>query len=241
MRVRALLRRAARTAAPLGVLAFWIGMVTAAGSYPTEYDWRYITMSSLVYAERNPDGFLWARAGITLCGLGGLWWAAGLLRRRPPPVTRCSPGLGTLGLGYLSMTCCALWPERLTAFSRAHDLLALLAFIGICAGTVLVTFGAAEQGASLESLAAGRRRLYAAVLAGLALAPIVLAALAQAYVSRELPALPWVSLVWRARGVPAYLSFAFWEWVTCAVLSAYTTVLSLTVPAHSQPRRPARA
>jgi hypothetical protein len=228
----AFLRQAVHTTAPFGVLAFWIGMATAARGYPTEYDWRYMTLSSLVYAERNPEGFLWARGGIALCGLAGLWWTARLLRSDRPAVAR-SFGMRTLGLGYLSMTCCALWPERLAAFSRAHDVLALVAFIGICIGTVLVTLQVVGQG--------GRRRLHAAVMAGIALAPILLAAVAQAYVSRELPALPWVNLGWRARGVPVCLSFAFWEWVTCAVLSAYMTVLSLTVHAHSQPKLSARA
>ena len=84
--MRALLRRAVDTTAPFGVLAFWIGMVSAARGNPTEYDWRYITMSSLVYAERNPGGFLWARAGIALCGLAGLWWTARLLRSGRPPL-----------------------------------------------------------------------------------------------------------------------------------------------------------
>jgi hypothetical protein len=36
-----------------------------------------------------------------------------------------------------------------------------------------------------------------------------------------------VGLAWRARGAPVYLSFAFWEWATCAVLSAYTVSLCL--------------
>jgi hypothetical protein len=68
------------------------------------------------------------------------------------------------------------------------------------------------------------------MLAGFALSPIVLGAVAQAYVSHELSALPWVSLVWRKRGVPVYLSFAFWEWVTCAVFSLYVAVLSRAAP-----------
>jgi hypothetical protein len=63
--------------------------------------------------------------------------------------------------------------------------------------------------------------------------PIVLAAMAQAYVHYALPELRWVSLSWRARGVPVYLSFAFWEWVTCFVLSAYAAILSLTTDAVS--------
>ncbi|HET9390794.1 MAG TPA: hypothetical protein VFO44_14190, partial [Steroidobacteraceae bacterium] len=64
----ALAPHAWRTTASLGVLAFWGGMFIAERSYPSEYDWRYMTISSLVYGDRNPDGYLWARAGIVLCG-----------------------------------------------------------------------------------------------------------------------------------------------------------------------------
>jgi len=77
---------------------------------------------------------------------------------------------------------------------------------------------------------------HAVLLAGFAVSPIVLAAIAQAYVSNALPALPWVGLEWREHGVPVYLSFAFWEWVTCAVFSLYVLVLSRTTapPVHLQ-------
>jgi hypothetical protein len=240
MRMRAFLRQAARATAPCGVLAFWIGMLTAGRGYPTEYDWRYITMSSLVYAERNPDGFLSARAGIALCGLAGLWWTAGLLRSGPPLRAQRLFGIRTLGLGYLCMMCCALLPERLAPIPKAHELLALAAFIGICAGMVLVTFVAVGEGGRLCRLPTGERRLYAAILVGIPLAPILLAVLAQAYVTRELPALPWVNLGWRARGVPLCLSFAFWEWVTCAVLSVYMMVLSLSNRAGMAPAASAK-
>jgi hypothetical protein len=57
----------------------------------------------------------------------------------------------------------------------------------------------------------------------------VLAILAQAYVSHELPELPWVNIAWRALGVRLYLSFAFWEWVTCTVFSVYMVALSWTI------------
>jgi hypothetical protein len=56
---------------------------------------------------------------------------------------------------------------------------------------------------------------------------IFLAGLAEACVFYVLPQLHWVNLAWRAQGVPIYLSFAFWEWITCAVLSAYVVLLSL--------------
>lgn len=217
-----------RTTASLGVLAFWGGMLMAERSYPSEYDWRYMTISSLVYGERNPNGYLWARAGIALCGLAGLYWTtmvAGEGRQRGsagPPA-----GIWALGLGYVCMMCCALLPERLVGFSRGHDVLALVAFVGVCIGMVHSTFKVVQRRARPARFAGGPG-LQAGILAGVPLSPIVLAAVAQAHIAHALPGLPWVGLVWRARGIPVYLSFAFWEWVTCAVFSIYMLVLSRT-------------
>jgi hypothetical protein len=235
MTLQAAARRAWYTTAPLGVLAFWLGMWRAARSYPSDYDWRYITISSLVYPDRNPDGYVWARAGIALCGLAGMYWTA--LRVSGTKVAtfaRQGAGLWALGVGYLSMTCCALLPAQQLGIPRAHDLLALLAFISICMGLTSCTFQTFERSAAPGDLS-GSRRLHAGLLAGAALSPIVLAAVAQAYVSYALPELPWVGLIWRARGIPAYLSFAFWEWVACAVLSAYMVALSsVALPARGE-------
>ena len=216
------------TTAFLGVLAFWGGMLIAGRRYPSEYDWRYVTISSLVYGDRNPNGYLWARAGVALCGLAGLYWTTMLARKeRQSGFPRGQVGIWTLGLAYLCMVCCALLPERIIGSHKVHDFLALAAFVGVCIGMVYATFTVVDRSARLGGLAS-RPWLYAGILAGVPLAPIVLAALAQAHVSHALPGLPWVNLTWRARGVPVYLSFAFWEWVTCAVFSVYMVVLSRT-------------
>ena len=222
----ALAPRVRGTTALLGVLAFWGGMFAAVERYPSEYDWRYITISSLVYGDRNPGGYLWARAGLALCGLAGLYWMTTLTRKLRQLGAPVRPAwIWVLGVGYLSMLSCALLPDGLVPSSRAHDLLALVAFVGVCAGLVGATLSVVERSPRPKPLV-GSRRLYARILSGVPLSPIVLAALAQAYVSRVLPGLPWVGLVWRARGVPVYLSFAFWEWVTCVVFSIYMVVLS---------------
>jgi hypothetical protein len=217
----------------VGVLAFWGGMSTAARRYPSEYDWRYMTMSSLLYDDRNPHGYLWARGGIVLCGLAGLYWTTAVIHKgKNTGVAKRPIGIWALGLGYLCMICCALLPERVLPIPKAHDLLALAAFVGICIGMVHSAFTAIERSAQLGNLTA-IPRLRAGILAGIALSPIVLAVLAQAYVSHALPTLPWVSLAWRARGVPVYLSFSFWEWVTCVVFSVYMVALSrMALGAH---------
>jgi hypothetical protein len=218
-------RLALRISASIGVLAFWCGMWMAERLYPSEYDWRYITMSSLVYPDRNPRGYLWAWTGVGLCALAGLYWT-GLRIARSRQSGRHAPpaGVRALGVGYLCMMCCGLLPSPLLRLPKLHELLALSAFFGVGTGLVQSTLRAARRSVWLAALP-GNRRWFAVALAGGAVSPVVLAALAQACVSYALPQLPWVSLAWRARGVPVWLSFAFWEWVTCAVFSAYMWVL----------------
>lgn len=226
--MQASVRYASSTTVTVGTFAFWVGMAVAARSYPSEYDWRYITISSLVYAERNPGGFLWARGGLLLCGTAGLYWTARLLRTWKRQCIAERPiGVFALGLGYLCMTFCALLPEGRFRVPRGHDFLALAAFVGLSVGTALLTLEVIEQSHRVR-MPPSSALLHARILAGFALSPIAVAAVAQAYVSHALPALPWVGLEWRERGVPVYLSFAFWEWVACAVLSLYALVLSRT-------------
>jgi hypothetical protein len=215
-------------AAPLGVLAFWGGLWMAAQRYPSEYDWRYMTISSLLYVDRNPDGFRWAWGGLMLCALGGLCWTSALMRDwRRASARRRPVGIWALGLGYTCMVC-ALLPAHLVRIPKGHETLALSAFFGLCIGIVSLTFRAADRNLRPQTRSrAGRPRLYAALLAGGALSPILLAGIAPAYVSYALPELPWVGMEWRVRGVPAFLSFAFWEWITCVVFSAYTVSLCL--------------
>jgi len=99
-----------------------------------------------------------------------------------------------------------------------------------------LTFHLAEQSLRLRTRnAPGNHRLYAGLLAGVALSPILLTAMTQAYISHARPDLPWVGLEWRERGAPVYLSFAFWEWTTCAVFSAYTLTLCLATMSKRRP------
>lgn len=218
-----------RAAAPLGVSAFWCGLWIAAELYPSEYDWRYMTISSLLYPDRNPDGYRWAWGGVALCGLGGLSWvAASIWNRRPSNAADWPAGIWAMALGYICMVCCALLPARFLHIPRSHDILALSAFVGVCIGTVHLTYRAVNRSVRRRARRSiPQPSIYACVIAGAALLPILLVSITQAYVSHAFPQLPWVGLAWRAQGVPAYLSFAFWEWVACLVLSLYTSALSI--------------
>jgi hypothetical protein len=222
-------RQALYAAAPLGVLAFWFCLWIAGELYPSEYDWRYMTISSLLYPERNPDGYRWAWGGVALCGLGGFCWISGVFSNRRLSNAANSPlGMWAMGLGYICMVGCALLPARFLHIPRSHDILALSAFVGVCIGTVHMTYCVVVRSLGRRTRSFPVRPwIYACVIAGAALFPILLVSITQAYVSRALPHLPWVGLEWREQGIPAYLSFAFWEWVTCVVFSVYTSALSI--------------
>lgn len=216
-------------AALLGVLTFWCGLWMAARRYPSEYDWRFITISRLGYADRNPDGYRWAWGGLMLCGLGGLCWTAVLLRDwRRDGTGRRPVGIWALALGYVCMVGCASLPGGFPRLPRGHDFLAVTAFFGVCIGIMQMTFQVTER--SLRQRTRSlllSPRFYAGLLAGLPLSPILIAAVTQAYISHARPDLPWVGLEWRVLGAPVYLSFALWQWITCAVFSVYSVTLCL--------------
>jgi hypothetical protein len=190
---------------PIGVLAFWLGMSVAVLRFPSEYDWRYLTLSQLLYPERNPQGHLWASAALCACAFGGLLGSIAMRGER-------CVALYLLGTGYLIMIASSLLPERWFSIPHGHEILAIAAFVGVCSGLI---------GMWLRYLAltAGRSRSRDALLVGFVAMPITCAGLTQAYLSYARPQLPWVGLAWRALGVPLILSFALWEWITCALLS----------------------
>jgi hypothetical protein len=229
--MKVLIRRASTGGALLGVLAFWCGMLVAERHFPEEFDWRYMTLTTLLSVRRNPAGCLWAGGGIVLSALCVLCWTLALAKCWAEENQGNRPrGTRLLTWGSVCMACSVVLPGRLP---KEHEILSLLAFFGLCLGMVRLAFHLAERAFRLHAGGPIRHpRLYTATLTGFVGLPIFLASLAQAYVFYVLPELPWVSLAWRTRGVPVYLSFAFWEWITCAVLAAYLAVLSLAARAN---------
>lgn len=194
--------RATWLAPALSLLAFWSGLWLAARAYPTEYDWRYMTISTLLYRDRNPQGYGWGRAGLVACALCGLWWvlrSSGRARRMN----------GLLVGGYLGMMFCALVPSPFIGLEKPHEWLAVTGFICMCLAAMGLALGAARSWQR-----SGALRLAWLLASIVPLLPVAGAALSQSYAAHA--HLPWVSLAWRARGIPVYISFAFWEWLACA-------------------------
>ncbi len=235
------LPRASLVAAPFGVLAFWCGLLMAAQPYPSGYDWRSMSVSHLVSPERNPVGYLWAAGGIAICGLCGLLWVSVLAARSRAynGVEDRPRGIKALQFGFFFMICAAALPKWLVRIEKGHEALATLAFAGLLVGLVRLTFQTAER-TILRSKGGvrGHARLYAFILATTAISPIVLAGMAQAYFYYVPPEFHRVGFSWSVRGWPVILRFAFWEWVTCVVLSAYMVVLCLATYAVYPLRKP---
>jgi hypothetical protein len=225
----AALRRSSCGAAALGLVAFWGGLLIAVWRYPAEYDWRYMTLTSLLSAAHDPAGHLWASGGIALCGVCGFCWMQLLAWRWWDEGARGRlSDARLLQAGALLMAAAVVLPQGLLGIRKAHEILVVFAFSCWCIGMVRLLFRAIEQ--ALQRRMQGsirRKRRYAALIGGIAALPVLLAGAAQAYVYYALPALHWVSLSWRSQGVPVYLSFAFWEWITCAVLSACVAAVTL--------------
>ena len=216
-----------RAAAPAAILGFWGGMAAAAHAYRPGYDWRYQTISVLLYRDQNPGGYAWAWAGLWLCGLAGVAWTTARLRRFAGTREAQATGLRFLQLGFLCMTCAVL-PDRLLPWPRGHEAFAIAAFLGLCVGItrqMFVAVNSREARASGQNTSIARR--FAALLP---LAPLLFAASTQAYLALARPNLPWVTPRWRTLGVSSFLSFGMWEWITCAVLSACLLMLWRTRP-----------
>jgi hypothetical protein len=218
--------QAAALAVILGLLAFWSGLGMAARSYPSEYDWRYMTISSLLYQDRNPHGYGWGRTGLVICGICGLYWVLKEVRGRRLTVSSLAAGYGCMGL-------CGLLSSPLLGIPKLHEVLALTAFIALSVGVTRLSGTALLR--LVHAVPAGRHRAYALAVASLPLLPVVLAAAAETHAART--HLPWVSLAWRARGLPVYWSFAFWEWLACAIYTAFLLWLALVARTSDPPQR----
>ncbi len=239
IRGKPFLRRFACATAPLGVLAFWSGMLTAARRYPSGYEWQYMSVSNLLSPDRNPAGYVWASTGIVLCSLCGLCWAALLTRLRNHEGAGDRPGgIRALQFGFICMVCAAVLPHWLLPIQKGHEILASLAFAGLLIGMVRLMFQTTER-ILLRRMRrfSSHARLYAFIVASVAVFPILLAGLAQTYFYYVPPEFHWLSFSWRVRGWPVFLRFAFWEWVMCVVLSAYMAILPMaTRPGMIQPK-----
>jgi hypothetical protein len=217
-----------RLVLPLGAAVLWGGLFEAERHFPGEFDWRYMTVSRLLSERDNPPGYGWGIVAIEGCGIAILLWTllVSYVSSRTDAATQPAPGLRVLRWGGVCTMGSGLVPLRLASLPKLHEMLTLVAFICLCFGVVRTVHDRARRFVVRQAWGTWRARLVNGVVSGLLGAPIALAGLAQAYIFYLRPDLHWVGLEWRARHIPIYLSFAFWEWLTFALLTLYLVACS---------------
>jgi hypothetical protein len=120
--------------------------------------------------------------------------------------------------------CLAVLPDRLLPLPKAHELFAIVAFVGIGTGMLqqMLKFADVHRSPARAGTAAPLR---APIAAGVLLVPCALTGLTLAYLALVRVNWRWLGPVWRAHSTPRCLSFAPWEWGTCALLSLYLLLL----------------
>jgi hypothetical protein len=194
----------------LAALIIGAGVAVAAMRVPGGFDWAYTVISKLASSRHNPDGGMWL-SGSLLAAVVVLWPVVSYLEDDArstdlrPALSILALRAGLIGGGLLGVE--GLLGLDLSRLGRkAHETLALLAFIGLYGGIL--------------GLYARRVRRSAAALwpALLVLLPLCAVGLSQVMLYFDQRELGWVSTEWREMGVPIWLSFAFWQWLSVSFI-----------------------
>lgn len=183
----------------------------AAWRYPGGFDWFYTVASALASQKHNPAGSAWFAGALSLAMVllwryaSGLKLALGPLLHGAPQAAFTALRLGILSSGLLGLE---RWLIRdLSSWMyKAHELLAVLAFLGLYVGV-----------SGLLMAMMWRNRTYV-LPALLVLSPLLAIAVSQVWLYLEQRDLGWVDTHWRALGIPVWLSFAFWQWLALLFL-----------------------
>ncbi|WP_455208498.1 hypothetical protein [Kaarinaea lacus] len=205
--------------AALLILSF--GFILAARRYPGGFDWGYTVVSALASQKHNPAGSAWFAGGFGL-SMALLWPYVSSLKKSLCPLL---PQTAELSIGVLriGLICgVVLGVESLLIHDisawiyKAHEILALLAFLGFYIGIL---------GLLIQVML--RQRIY--VLPVLLVAsPLLAIGVTQFWLYLDQRDLGWVDTSWRDMGIPLWLSFAFWQWIAIGFLGAGLVILSFT-------------
>jgi hypothetical protein len=211
---------------PVAWLTFFGGVWLAAHRFPAEYDWRYMTISLLLSVHENPHGYWIIALGISLSGLIQIP-LPGFFYERLRGISPWGARLGWvfMVLGLTAMILMGITPKHPSFFPKAHDVLAMIAFVALVLSVIVNTGLVVKQGFSRAAPKDSTMRWSWISLTVLTLIPMVGTSLSQLYLYFFARGLGQAPLVWRNRTVPFVLSLAFWEWLTCVFLIVYLMLL----------------
>jgi hypothetical protein len=195
----------------MSLVVMCAGILQAAKNYPGGFDWFYTVASALASHKHNPAGSAWFATGLGLSMLL-LWPYVSSLKKKLQPllVNKVHFAINAL---RISLVCgMLLGLERLLVYSlsdllyKSHELLALATFLGLYIGILALLFQIMRY-----------QRLYLVAIIVVVL-PLLAIGLLQFYLYIDQRELGWVDTSWRDKGIPVWLSFAFWQWFAIAFL-----------------------
>jgi len=216
---------------PIGALTFLAGGALSACSLGAQFDWRYSPLSTLSSAVTNPHGFAYCCIGLIVSSSMALPMC-GYLRCRCAPL---APKTARFAFRALTTGCVGaitVGVERLTTQSiplgvhKLHEVLSIITFFGLLLGVpafwlCLTRWLVRECGWPIWAVA---------VVLFLSAGPLIGTGLSQGYLYLFGEDLGWVGPRWAELGVPLYLSFAFWEWLSAAGIFIYFSLVVALLP-----------
>ncbi len=194
--------------ASLLVISF--GSIMAAQYYPGGFDWFYTVASALASQKHNPIGSVWFAGSLSLSML--LLWLyvssikinlSAILPSAGFSITAIRIGLAG---GFL------LGVERLLIYDlshwiyNAHEILALFTLLGLYVGVL---------GLLLKFIHLKKSNIFPVLLI---ISPLVAIGIAELWLYLDQRDVGWVDTNWREKGIPIWLSFAFWQWLAIGLL-----------------------
>lgn len=218
---------------PLVFVSHFGMLALAAWLYPGAYDWRYLSISKLLYPVTNPEFHYIASIGIALTGVLMIPFA-GYIHRR---LHSASPKTATVGSlvffgGCICLTLAgviASHPAHGTArLPQLHNTLARISVIGLGLGMVLFS-ASATIGYFRATPGKKRHRRSLLVSWNVLTWPVILATLSwlaiRIFVKRSTPA-------YHAIATSAAWKVGFWEWIGSVVAFTFLICAVLFLPEH---------
>nr|MDO8109605.1 DUF998 domain-containing protein [Candidatus Sigynarchaeota archaeon] len=213
---------------------FLIGFFIANLVFPEPYDWRYMVISDLVGPETNPLGYIFPTVGLVTGSILMIPFL-GYYQKKLGKICRGSTGVGSFFMfvgivSFIGMGTIA----QFGLVDRLHEYLAGVGFVGVIFSGLFYSCPILKdhsKGAKQFNM-----RLLAVMLVMLVV-PVVGLGLSSLY--GELMHMPWINNPdiekFELYRFPAWVSFAFWEWMMFVGVVVYIFTFVIMVPEEVKP------
>lgn len=194
------------------LLVMCFGSVIAAQYYPGGYDLFYNVASALASHKHNPDGSVWFAASLSL-SMVLLWvYVSSLSIKLTAILPESGFSITAIRIGLVSGF--FLGAERLFVYDlsswlyKSHETLAIFTLLGLYIGIL---------GLLLKLINRSKRNLLPVLLI---VSPLMIISIRGFWLYLDQHDIGWVNTNWREKGIPLWLSFAFWQWLAIGFLWA---------------------